>query len=65
MSVLPTIAVVLAAWFAAGLVVAALYAAVRGRHVRRQRAAASALDGAAAGGPCAPAEEPSDLSASA
>ncbi|MEV7520481.1 hypothetical protein [Streptomyces sp. NPDC091371] len=64
MSVLPTIAVVLAVWCAAGLVTAALYAALRGRHVRRQRAAAAALGGAG-DGQGAPAEEPSDLSPSA
>ncbi|MFD7260399.1 hypothetical protein [Streptomyces sp. NPDC059874] len=64
MSVLPTIAVVLAAWFAAGLVVAALYAAVRRRHVRRRRAVASVLDGAA-GGRCAEAADAGDLSTSA
>ncbi|MFJ8011499.1 hypothetical protein [Streptomyces sp. NPDC096339] len=45
MAVLTTISVVLGAWCAAGIMTAALYAAVRGRRVRRQRAMAAALEG--------------------
>ncbi|MEU9084005.1 hypothetical protein [Streptomyces sp. NPDC048357] len=47
MAVLTTIAVILGAWCAAGVATAALYAVLRARHVRRQRALASTPDGAA------------------
>ncbi|WP_404962240.1 hypothetical protein [Streptomyces sp. 147326] len=45
MAVLTTIAVILGAWCAAGVATAALYAALRARHVRRQRARAAKTDG--------------------
>ncbi|MFD9369454.1 hypothetical protein ACFWA6_17405 [Streptomyces sp. NPDC060020] len=45
MAVLTTIAVILGAWCAAGVATAALYAVLRARHVRRQRALASAPEG--------------------
>ncbi|WP_327308844.1 hypothetical protein OG730_39610 [Streptomyces sp. NBC_01298] len=48
MAVLSTILLVLGAWCAASLATVAAYAAVRGLHVRRQRAAASAPVGAGA-----------------
>ncbi|MFZ3474699.1 hypothetical protein ACODT3_02575 [Streptomyces sp. 4.24] len=38
MALLTTLAVILVVWCAAGLATATLYAAVRTRHVRRQRA---------------------------
>ncbi|MFE2325182.1 hypothetical protein ACFXD5_14895 [Streptomyces sp. NPDC059385] len=47
MAVLTTISVVVGAWCAAGIVTAVLYAVVRGRRVRRQRAMAAALEGPA------------------
>ncbi|MEU7605331.1 hypothetical protein [Streptomyces sp. NPDC041003] len=42
MAVLTTIAVILGAWCAAAVATAALYAVLRARHVRRQRARAAA-----------------------
>ncbi|WP_030719728.1 hypothetical protein [Streptomyces sp. NRRL F-2580] len=45
MAVLTTIAVILGAWCAVGVATAALYAVLRARHVRRQRALASAPEG--------------------
>ncbi|MER6200257.1 hypothetical protein ABT234_23150 [Streptomyces sp. NPDC001586] len=47
MAVLTTIAVIFGAWCAAGVATAALYAVLRARHVRRQRALVSAPDCAA------------------
>ncbi|MGW0748781.1 hypothetical protein [Streptomyces sp. NPDC002587] len=63
MAVLTTIVVVLGAWCAVSVVTAALYAAVRGRHVRRQRTVATVLDGAAR--PYASAPAPGDRGTSA
>ncbi|MFB6613870.1 hypothetical protein ACFCV9_06600 [Streptomyces sp. NPDC056367] len=60
MAVLTTISVVLGAWCAAGIMTAALYAAVRGRRIRRQRAMASALEGPVAGPAKAPPAEGSE-----
>ncbi|WP_327411973.1 hypothetical protein [Streptomyces sp. NBC_01233] len=44
MAVLTTIAVILGAWCAAAVATAALYAVLRARHVRRQRARAAKTD---------------------
>ncbi|MDX3534559.1 hypothetical protein PV721_09280 [Streptomyces sp. MB09-01] len=44
MAVLTTIAVILGAWCAAAVATAALYAVLRARHVRRQRARAARTD---------------------
>ncbi|WP_328929596.1 hypothetical protein OG429_36840 [Streptomyces sp. NBC_00190] len=63
MAVLTTIVVVLGAWCATSVITAALYTAVRTRHIRRQRATGSVLDGAAR--PCTAAAEPADLGISA